>query len=271
MNREFMIEEKIERLKKSKANYNENLINIKMTNDYKQFKNIIGNRQVKSMNFAKLIASIKEKQLIIPIVCNDKMEIIDGQHRFEACKKLKYPIYYYVIPGYGIQDVQKANLISCNWNIDDYLNLFVKLGKEEYLNFMNIKKEHGLSTSLLLEIYSVFEDKNVKELKYNFKNGLHSITNIMQVYTFLNCLDEFKYLKEYRSASFVRAFLKLYSYEKYDHHKMKRKLKNLYYKLEKKNIMNDYITLLVDDIYCFGSTSDKFRYDGKSKKFYSIA
>ena len=262
---------KIEIIKKTNTKYDEDLIKIKITNNYKQFKNIVGNRAIRSLNFSNLTASMKEKQLIIPIVCNEKLEIVDGQHRFEVCKKLKLPVYYYIIPNYDLLDVQKANLISCNWGIDDYLHMFISMDKQEYINFKNLKKECGLGTSLLLEVCSVLEQKNLKEVKYSFKNGLYNIQNVMKLYSFLNELNDFKHLKCYRSSTFVRAFLKLYSYEYYDHVRMKKKLKNLYYKLEKRNLVSDYVNLLVDDIYCFGTTTDRFRYDVKTQHFYSIA
>ena len=114
--------------------YNEFVTEIRKTNNYEMFKNMIGNRKVKDKNYRKLLRSMSEKQLIIPILVNEKLEIIDGQHRFNACKTLSLPVYYYMIAGYEIDDVKRANLVSCNWNLEDYLNLHVQL-----LRSLNLK------------------------------------------------------------------------------------------------------------------------------------
>ena len=71
--------------------YNEVVTEIRKTNNYPMFKNMIGNREIKDKNYKKLIRSMSEKQLIIPILVNEKLEIIDGQHRFNACKTLQLP------------------------------------------------------------------------------------------------------------------------------------------------------------------------------------
>lgn len=33
-----------------------------------------------------------------PIIVSEDFRIIDGQHRFEACKELGFPIYFLVMP-----------------------------------------------------------------------------------------------------------------------------------------------------------------------------
>ena len=71
--------------------YNEKVTEIRETNNYDIFKNMLGNRELKDKNYKKLMRSINEKQLIIPILVNEKFEIIDGQHRFSACKSLGKP------------------------------------------------------------------------------------------------------------------------------------------------------------------------------------
>lgn len=50
------------------------------TYDYSLFNLIGGNRLINVLNYKKLMKSIDEKQLLIPILVNEKMEIIDGQH-----------------------------------------------------------------------------------------------------------------------------------------------------------------------------------------------
>ena len=76
------------------------------TTNYDMFKFMEGNRQTNSSNLNQIIESMKEKQLIIPITVNEKFEIIDGQHRFKACKYLGLPVYFIIEKGVLYFDVK---------------------------------------------------------------------------------------------------------------------------------------------------------------------
>lgn len=64
--------------------------------DYSEFKFLKFNRQLNESNINKIVlANIEKFEMhLFPIVCDNKMNIVDGQHRFEACKKLECPVYY---------------------------------------------------------------------------------------------------------------------------------------------------------------------------------
>ena len=250
--------------------YNEKVTEIRETNNYDIFKNMLGNRELKDKNYKKLMRSINEKQLIIPILVNEKFEIIDGQHRFSACKSLGKPVYYYIIPGYEIEDVKRANLVSCNWGLDDYLNLHYRLNKKEYINFKEIQKKNKLRVSQLLEIVAVLEGKEYGRAKIAFEDGTIKIESPLEVQRFLMDLSDFKQLKEYSSPKFTKAFLKLYKYDNYKHEHMKRKLRTLSHRLKKQLTYNEYISMLVNDIYAFGSSNAGFKYDANANRFYEI-
>lgn len=69
------------------------------TFDYEMFVKLEANRIVSAARLRKLIESLTVHEISIPIICNEKMEIIDGQGRFEARKSMGRPIPYLVIPG----------------------------------------------------------------------------------------------------------------------------------------------------------------------------
>lgn len=72
---------------------------LKQTTDYTIFK-VGQNRQVKEKDVKRKLISIQEDGIQLPIVVNRRMEIVDGQHRFEALVRLDQPVPY---------------LISSNW------------------------------------------------------------------------------------------------------------------------------------------------------------
>ena len=78
--------------------------------NYAQFQPIDGNRTILQHHLKRLKKSMEENFLISPILVNEKMEIIDGQHRFEAAKSLGLPIYFFIVQGYGLSEVLKIGL-----------------------------------------------------------------------------------------------------------------------------------------------------------------
>lgn len=66
--------------------------------EYEQFKLIGFNRSICEKNLTRLVSLNEEKNRfhLFPIVVDKRFNIIDGQHRFEACKKMHTPIYYVV-------------------------------------------------------------------------------------------------------------------------------------------------------------------------------
>lgn len=249
--------------------YDDVVSEIKKTNNYELFKNILGNRDLRGTNYNRLIQSMQKKQLVIPILCNEKMEIIDGQHRYEVCRELGLPLYYYVIEGYGIDEVKRANLVGCNWVIDDYLKLNTEIGKESYIEFKRIKDEYNISSSQLLDIFANYQGISLKEIRMIFEDGSFDLDGVNKVLDFLDKLKDFEFFKEYNSYSFTKAFLKLYNLNEYDHRVMKKRLEKQPYKLEKRASYRDYIELLVD-IYNFGITKVRFGYDSRQDRFYFI-
>ena len=67
------------------------------TTDYDSFAKLEGNRDVLQSRKNIIKESIEERGWIRnPVVVNEKMQIIDGQGRFEALKELGMPIEYVI-------------------------------------------------------------------------------------------------------------------------------------------------------------------------------
>jgi len=66
------------------------------TKEYDMFNFLESNREINSSTVKKLVKSIKDKGLQVPIVVNDDRDIVDGQHRFIALRQLGYAVPYIV-------------------------------------------------------------------------------------------------------------------------------------------------------------------------------
>lgn len=119
-------------------------------NDYTVFKKLKDNRKVTKGRVDKLVQSFSEKEIMNPIVVNDKMEIIDGQGRFEAKKRLGTPIRYVIEPNADIEDCRRMNRFNSKWCFDDYVESYAEEGNENYVRLMNLKDEMGVSYSKVL-------------------------------------------------------------------------------------------------------------------------
>lgn len=242
--------------------------NIMVTENYDMFKKIGGNRKINKTNYAKIVKSMKEEQLIIPIVVNEKYEIIDGQHRFTACKDLGKPVYFYMVRGYGLDQVKRANIASSNWKKENYLDMFVAEGNEIYKEFEEIKERYDLNISNLLKIFAIVQEKQSARVGYEFENGTFTLDGKMEVLRFLTALEDFNFFKFYKSNNFLIAFTRLYFKSEYDHDKMKTKLITHRNSLEKRSTSDEYLVLLCNRIYSFGVTKNPIYYSSESKKFH---
>lgn len=96
------------------------------TKNYEIFKTFPGNRPIDKGNLNSIISSISERNLIEerPILVNELMEVLDGQHRLEACKILQIPVWYEVKNGGSYQDIIYLNSSQRSWKGEDYLRLY---------------------------------------------------------------------------------------------------------------------------------------------------
>ena len=241
---------------------------IMQTENYDMFKLVKGNRRINKANYAKLVKSMKEEQLVIPIVVNEKYEIIDGQHRYMASKDLEKPIYYFMVRGYGLEQVKRANIASSNWKKENYLEMFVAEQNHVYKEFEEIKDRYDLNIINLLKIFAVAQDKQVARLGYEFEEGKFTMEGKRQVLDFLAALEDFNFFKFYKTNNFMTAFTRLYFKTEYEHEKMKSKLINHKATLEKRSTADEYLVLLCNRIYSFGATKNPIYYSSESGKFH---
>ena len=123
-----------------------------LTRDYEQFTLIGGNRTIDKKNVLKIMTSMSEKFLINPIIVNEKLQIIDGQHRWQACKSLKKPVLFVINEGYGENEIVILNQNQKNWSISDFHERYVYDGKRAYIQLDNFKAEYNLSLNQSLII-----------------------------------------------------------------------------------------------------------------------
>jgi len=145
------------------------------TTNYGQFRTIRGNRSTNRVHLTKLVKSIDENDMLEanPIIVNERMYVLDGQHRLLAAEKLGVPIYYVVVQIGGIGEVQLLNSNLRAWTMQNFLDSYVERGIEPYVKLSEFIDRTGLSIGLALLLFTggKLRSGNGEKPITDFKNG----------------------------------------------------------------------------------------------------
>lgn len=120
--------------------------------NYDAFVRLADNRDVLGARINKLIASISEHYILNPIIVNEKMEIIDGQGRYEACKALGKPIHYIIAAGANSADCRRMNKYNTKWTSLDFAKSYAKSGVSAYIFLLKTCMDTGLPLFRVLRL-----------------------------------------------------------------------------------------------------------------------
>lgn len=128
---------------------------MKQTTDYSLFGTIAGNRPVDPKHVRLLAEQISQNNMLHlnPIVVDQNMNVIDGQHRLEAARILGIEVYYLQDERITKQDMALLNSNKKNWTMMDYINFHVaenRPGFDTLLAFINEHPYLPLSAAIKL-------------------------------------------------------------------------------------------------------------------------
>ena len=214
---------------------------IKSTTDYGLFKSLKGNRSVNMKHVMKIITSMKKKMHHSPIQVNEKMEVIDGQHRLAARKALGAPVEYYVSSGADLSTVQDLNTNTEDWRTDDYLNSYIQEGNKEYIIYKQFldsyKFSHKITMFLLSGIYKYDAD--------NFSSGAFKIKDIEKAADIASKLTKIgSYYDGFKRTTFCYAFVRCMNNPLFDFDEFLHKLSYQRMKLYDCAKVEQYLELL---------------------------
>lgn len=114
------------------------------TTRYEDFKFLKGNRAVDRNHVENLMKSIAEHGYHgAPIVVAGDMTIIDGQHRFAACKGLGIPVPYIIDKDATLETTRYLNVTQRRWAGKTFATSFADEGNENYIRLQTFMKETG--------------------------------------------------------------------------------------------------------------------------------
>lgn len=146
------------------------------TTKYKNFTFLSGNRPISQWHVQEIVTSFQANPALIelrPILVNEDMGVIDGQHRLKALEFLKLPVPYIKSPGLTIQTAQIMNALQRPWKLIDFANSYAESGNNNYQLFLRYLHDYAPLTSSVLIRYLGNKGVYGKQGSHNqnFKNG----------------------------------------------------------------------------------------------------
>ena len=228
---------------------------IHVSTNYDNFKYLYFNREVNRNTVNRLVKITREKNRMMyyPVIVDHELQIIDGQHRFEACKQLNLPIYYVVMDASATwKDVYSMNTTGKKHSISELIMLVGKYGQNEGSDLSELVSIHddykdtpmliGTLANLFFEFYN-HSGKTVQAIKEGkFKIKYREETCLMLAF-----LDNMRNIgfQDWCRNKFIFAITKIISRYKLDYESFLIQLDNNKEYINKQGNKRDYIAHLI--------------------------
>ena len=241
-------------MEKKLQNINKNKIHV--TSDYNMFSYLVGNRDIVNKHVKDLSAHIDDRNLNIPIIVNEKMEVCDGQHRLEAYKVLGLPVHYIVKEGLTLQDIRKLNSVSRKWTMHEYMMSHFKLGSEHYVTLEWFVRTYGFSVSdslAMLNGKGYLDQQDYKEFREgNFK--VHDLEKGKEIAKSILWISH--YFDKWKKCNFIRAMIAVMNDKSFVWSIFKKRVENFSSKLTNQGSRDDFI-IMIEKLYNFKTSPDR--------------
>lgn len=233
------------------------------TSDLSIFKLIDGNRVPNLQHVKRLSESIRVNGMKCnPILVNEQMQVIDGQHRLMACKNTNSFVYYIIVDGYSLNEVHTLNLNQKNWTKKDFMEGYANMGVEPYIKLKSfIEKNDDFSFNDCVILCSNTSSNNADvSHKYKIQNPSLSKIEVFTEGTWagkdFNIAQDWAnkirmistYYNGYNRSVFVGTICGLFLNEKFDFNEFMHKLR-----LQPTALVDcanrDQYRTLIEDIY----------------------
>lgn len=185
------------------------------TEDYTRFEFNELNRGVDAAHVRKLKKNIKDIGLVQPITVDSDGHIIDGQHRFHACRELGIPVRYIIQDSMNMEDVVALNNMSKPWSTMDKVQSFAAQGNEHYQKLLDFYQDcKDLDNRISIRVAILIAQGSAShassnQKKMNIGKGTWEFREDYEVaLKRLYSLLQFKRWDFYLKQSFVTAFLR---------------------------------------------------------------
>lgn len=202
--------------------FNLNFITMKKVNtiyetkEYDNFKLLKENREIKKSHVDYFVRELKENGQQIPLKVNRKNQILEGQHRFTACKILGIPFKFFYENEKVTRKKQLLNLINLqkglDWSLQNHLDTQCTIGNQVYIAFRQLREKHSEFT--LSTVVTLVEGRSMGK---SFREGRLTADRFMVADFLLSSAKTLKpFYKFYSRTTFVMALSQMSKHNDFD-------------------------------------------------------
>ena len=187
--------------------------------DYANFKMINGNRQLNESKIKRIIRDIHEgidvlKYYPITVVeKGERLEIIDGQHRFYIARKLKLPVHYIVMQKQmELPDIAKVNSNTEKWKTKDFINCYIQQGNDNYQKLQEFMDLYHFSATVSIKLLSTGSpgtEAGLLGMSDHFERGLFEVKHWDEAIIIAEQVKRFEAFKYWRDRGFIIAIARI--------------------------------------------------------------
>jgi hypothetical protein len=256
--------------------------------DYEKFGLRADNRKLDFKKVQRLVKSFNEHGvLFVPAIVNEKLEIIDGQHRWAALKQkyetegVRIPFYFIMLPNYQAKQMITINTIGSNWGKPDYIDHYIANDNKNYIlynEFMqnfpwlnastaeiiftgkcdgaNSKREIIPTSLVSKDDLNEFFRKSINKIDIGrqkiFQDGLLKPNDLNESYEIARELEKLgQYYPSFYNTNFVKAFLQVRKVNGFVYDDLLKQFEKVYL-----NMRNDKFKIPTDVSHKIGSYRD---------------
>lgn len=239
------------------------------TMDYSIFKKQVGNRDLKKVEDLEKVAhlnmyfGLNDYPFNYEILVNEDMEVIDGQHRLEVCKKWRCEVEYKIIPNANILDTIKMNTVNNTWTNGDYIDSYITNNVGIFSQVEALAEQYDIDILVALAIVDIklvdrtqliksggifnIDFKDAKKLIHRYAPMIKDVLDSKVSRDNKKCN---KYL--------VKALCKMFATDGYDHKIFMRQLDKYSHEFRNSATYKHNISML-ENVYNYNRKSELFK------------
>lgn len=227
---------------------------IRTTYNYSKFKFFESNRDLKPRNVSRLMESMKQIGVCKdkPIMVDKNFNVLDGQHRLEACKRLELPVYY-IFSNYKESDIPTMNASQENWKTEDYIKYHAIKGVSSYKLLLEIQNKCHATLSGIMAALDCIDNKAIKDGSFTLFGDSDELAKIVE-----DRLDLCYKIRGKRSISrkICLAVNYLSRLETFDYKLLKKRIEERPHLVHRCDTVNEYIKIFTN-VYNFRKHKNK--------------
>lgn len=240
---------------------NENLSSLQVyfSSDYGKFRFLHGNRDLNTAKVNRIAESVQNGLDLFrycPIMVNKDGYIIDGQHRFAACRELKMKVFYVIVPDFTLRQIAEMNQNASKWKDKDYVNCYIDTGNIHYVTLREFTDKYQLNLGIAVSLLMEGKVKGIRRIDI-MRDGLFKATFLDSATKFMEVAKQFRdHCESYRSRNFLQALEILTASKEFNLTEFIDKLNLHSLKIENRQSHKEYLTHM-EDLYNYRNSKRK--------------